>query len=175
MNPFTMVFSELWQMLLEHPQFVRDVREGNRIRFDKTGNRDPLKDHVQAADVPEVCLVASTGSANLMGTSSSSSCVRQYSSLVSTGDYRYTEYLGVVEWYIFCALTGWKGRLAALKWKDQNFVKRLNVVSTMAGMSDPERNRNIAGWSAVWTIEVEMHFNTSGLQGELRCAGDTEN
>lgn len=173
MNPFTMVYGELWQMLLEHPRFVRDVKEGNRIRFDK--ERDPLKETVQDADMPQVTLVGTTGSANVMDTSSSSKVVRQYTFMISTGDLRYTEILGQVEWYVFCALCGWKGRLGRLQWDGQNFVKRVNVVSVVNGINDAEANKNLLGWSAAWSIEVEMHFQTSTLQSELRACEEGEN
>lgn len=174
-SPFDMVYTELWNMALSHGGFVRDVLDKNRIRFDDPANRDPLKNPVQAADLPEVQLAAATGSVNLQNTSSSSMITRQYTWFIASGDYRYTQFMSAVEWYLFCAMTGWKSRLTALKWKNEAFVKRANVVSTLAGMSDPQRNRNIVGWSAAWTVEVEMHFKTSDLLDELRNTSDMEN
>lgn len=167
-TPFTMVLSAIWELLLDHPCFFRDVREGNRIRFDSQKDRDPLKSTIGAADLPEVSVVSQTVSANIQNTSSSSMCIRRYSILVSTGDYRYSEILGVIEWYIFVAMVGWQTRLTRLKWQDKAFCKRLNVVSATTGLSDPAQNRNIVGWSAVWQIEVEMHFATADLLAELR-------
>lgn len=175
MTPFDMVYTELWNMALSHHGFVRDVKEKNRIRFDDPANRDPLKDPVMAADLPEVQLAAATGTLNLQNTSSSSMITRQYTWYIASGDYRYTQFMSAVEWYLFCAMIGWKTRLVALKWKEKPFVKRANVVSTLAGMSDPQRNRNIVGWSAAWTVEVEMHFQTSDLLGELSKVDALEN
>lgn len=171
-NPFNMVLSALWAMLLAHPAFARDVKQGNRIRFDNPANRDPLKGAVQASDLPEVCIGMTSGNANIMETSSTSRCTRVYTIMVSTGDYRYTDALslGNIEWYVFAALCGWKKTLGSLLWKDKNFVKRANVVGINLGLSDPEKNRNIKGWSAVWSVEVEMHLQTEDLLDKL--AGD---
>jgi len=167
MNPFEMVLTELWNMLLAHPQFVRDVKEQNRIHFDDADNRSPIKSTIAAADLPEVAILTSTGTANIMSTSSTSMTIRQYSIMVSTGDYRYTEILAKVEWYVFCAMVGWKNRISGLQWKGKTFAKRLNVVFFFNDTANPEKNRNIKGWSAVWVIEVEMHLQTSDLLAEL--------
>lgn len=167
MNPFSMVITELWNMLLAHPCFVRDVKEANRIRFDIANNRDPLKATVMVADLPEVSIVTLSGTGNLMSNSSASQIVRQFSVLISTGDYRYSEFLAPMEWIVFCAMTGWKNRLTALTWHDRKFVTRANMTSIASGLSDPEKNRNVKGWSAVWNVEVEMHFMTSDLLAEL--------
>lgn len=166
-NPFNMVLTAIWDMLLAHPRFVRDVKEKNRIRFDLKGNRDPLKSTIQVADLPEVCVASLAASANIMETSSTSKCNRTYSIMISSGDYRYTEICGEVEWQVWCAMVGWKRTLGGLLWKDQNFVKRANVTNVATGLSDSEKNRNIRGWSSVWSIEVEMHFRTLDLLDEL--------
>ncbi len=166
-NPFNMTLTAIWDMLLAHPRFVRDVKEGNRIRFDNPKNRDPLKANVEASDLPEVCVAMSNVSANVMETSSTSKCIRTYTIMISSGDYRYTEILGEVEWQVWVALCGWNRTFGGLKWHDKNFIKRANVTSANQGLSNPEQNRNIRGWSSVWSVEVEMHFSTADLQSEL--------
>lgn len=166
-NPFSMVYTTLWDMLLSHPVFVRDVKDGNRIRFDILNNRDPLKENVAASDLPEVALTVDTLSMNLNNTSSTSMVLRQYQWLVSTGDYRYTELLARIEWYIFIGMLAWRTKLTGLEWKGQHFCKRANVVSGRSGISNPQQNRQVQGWSAAWQVEIEMHFNTSDLTAEL--------
>jgi len=166
-NPFTMVHTELWNMLLAHPGFVRDVAEGNRIRFDSPTNRDPIKNQIQAADVPYVMIAASTLNFNLMETSSTSRVTRQYAIMAATGDLRYNTILGVVEWEVFCALSAWKTRLSALQWKKKSFAHVMRAVSGGTRMDDGKLNMNLKGWTSVWQVEVEMHFATADLQGEL--------
>jgi hypothetical protein len=165
-NPFSMVYSELWSILLKHPGFVRDVKLKNRIRFDIPNNRDPLKSAIGAADLPEVMLTVENITANIHDTSHTTKISRRYNFLVSTGDNRYTELLAVVEWEIFTALCNWQSTLSALQWKDKPFCKALRFVTGAAGMSNPQQNRNIVGWSSVWQCEIEMHFLTADLQAE---------
>ena len=166
MNPFDMVYDALWQMLLSHPVFERDVKTGNRVRYDIKTDRDPMKDTIAAGDLPEVVLASDTVSGNLMQTSSTSMVTKRFSVLVSTGDFR-APILTSVEWCIFTALTGWPERLGALTWKQQRFVKRVQLVSAQSGLSDAAANRNIKGWAAKWVAEVEMHFSTLSLREEL--------
>jgi hypothetical protein len=95
--------------------------------------------------------------------------------MMHSGDLRYSEIAAKAEWQIFVALMGWKAQLTPLLWKDKAFVKRVNIITANSGIADPKLNRNLVGWSAVFRIEVEMHFATSDLQDELTSAADEEN
>lgn len=166
-NPFGMVLTRIWEMLLRHPSIAADVRPQNRIRFDDETNRDPFKAQVQAGDLPELSVTVDTATVNLHNTSSSSMITRQYAVMVATGDSRYSELLSKIEWALFVATLGWRTQLTSLRWRDKAFVKRANLVNVTAGLSDPKLNRNIAGWSAKWVVEVEMHFETADLTQEM--------
>lgn len=166
-NPFTLVYTTLWDLPLSHWNFNEIVKPGNRIRYDSDTQRDPAKDVVAAADVPELILVCNSGQVNMNNTSSSSMVTRQYTWLVSTGDYRVNEYLHQVEWALFISMLKWKDILCALQWHGKSFVKRAAIVGITNGESDSERNRGLKGWSAVWSAEVEMHFATADLLSEL--------
>lgn len=163
-DPFSMVYSALWDMIEAHAGFAGLVKVGNRIRFD-LDKRGVLKPDVSTADLPEVILTTFGGVVNLIDTSSTSKVTRFYQIIISTGDLRLSEYLNPVEWAIFCAMVGWRERLGALRWNNRSFVKRANLTSGSEGQSNPEYNRGIKGWSALWTVEVEMHFATADLQG----------
>jgi hypothetical protein len=171
-NPFALVYTTLWGMMLEHPGFVADVPEGNRIKFVDLTNRDPNKLDIATADLPEVALISSSVTSNLFNTSNTSMIMRNYTWLLSSGDFRYyvdekTPMLATLEWYIFVAMHGWKQKLGALTWRDRKFVKKCNTTAGMTGLSDPARNRGISGWSASWSVEVEMHFDTRSLMYEM--------
>jgi len=174
-NPFTLVYNALWNCLLAHPKFIADVREGNRISFIHDANRDPLKQAVQSADLPEVILDSQQVTAQMYYSSTGSKIIRNYAFLVSTGDFRIQKILYQVEWEIFCAMHGWTSILTALKWpiattlpdNRPSFVKRCDIVSANDGQFDNQRNRNINGWSAIWACEVEMHFAWQDLKDEL--------
>lgn len=166
-NPFTLTYDALWDMLLKHPGFVEDVKVGNRIRYNTTSRDDPRKREVQVADLPEVVLASDGLTANMLSTSSSSSCTRQYSWILATGDFRINAILHQVEWYVFVAMHNWRTVLTSLQWEGEPFVKNCRLSGVTSGYSDPAANRGIVGWSAVWRCEVDMVFKTSALLNEL--------
>jgi hypothetical protein len=166
-SPLQLVYTELWRLPMLNPEFRALVREGNMIRFDHEAHGNPRKDQVQAGDLPEVTLTSETSAVKIHETSSTCKLIRQYSWLVATGDFRLTHLLAPVEWALFVSMIGWQRVLGRLKWHDKAFCKRMDVVSVLGGRSDPQLNRGIAGWSAIWRCEVEMHFATADLLEEL--------
>ena len=164
-NPFDDVYSALWSLPLLHPDFEELVRPGNRIRFDGP-NRDPVKDAVATSDLPELTLFTEGLSAMLCNTSSTSKVVRRYTWALASGDLRLAT-LHAVEWALFVSMLRWRDVLTALIYEGSHFVKRADFTSVVEGRSTSEQNRNIAGWSALWRCEVEMHFPTNKLLEEL--------
>ncbi len=171
MNPFSMVYNAIWDMLAEHPYF-QTVAPGNRIRFDVPDDPQPIKMNIAAADLPDLLLMINSSNINLQSTSNTSEITRQYNWQFSTGDYRYTEHLAPMEFALMCACANWPKKLGTLKWNEKAFVKRVNLLSGQSGVSDPEQNRNINGWSAVFTIEVLMVFATQDLLEVLEFSHD---
>jgi len=159
------VYSKLWDLaFVESNALSTLVRPGNRIRYD-TNNRDPIKENVSDADLPELILTSGgSGPPRLHATSSGSMCTRKYSWLITTGDFRVSYRLYPVEFALFAAMSNWKAHLGALTWNSKSFAKRMDVVDVTNGLSDPDRNRGIRGWSAIWTCEIEMHFTTEDLK-----------
>jgi hypothetical protein len=170
-NPFTMVLTGLWDCLLAHPSFVRDVADKNMIRFDSLTERDPLKGGtVLVADMPQVTITPESFQANLQETSSTTRISPLYNIGIVTGDLRYP-YLGNVQWLVTIALLAWKTRIAELTWKGARFVKVVRLQAGGSGLTGSDaantQNKNLFGWSSVMRVEVEMHFRTSDLLLEM--------
>ncbi len=165
-NPLDDVYNGLWSMVEAHPA-ASVIKTGNRIKFDV---QDPFKQVVGAADVPELILVPSAGEFNLKSTSSSSMIKREWEWWISTGEQNITN-INLVEWTLFVAHLRWCTVLTALKYKGLPYVKNCVLLASRTGVTDPERNRGIKGWSAVWRVQVEMHFTTSLLLDEILIAG----
>jgi hypothetical protein len=164
-DPFSQVFTGLWQLVEEHAGLSQLVRIGNRIKLDHPRDRDPYKSAVQVADLPELLLVPEGIASMTYYTSSCHSRVlRRYAWMYSTGDLRVNHLLNPVTWELVCAMSRAPDVLPALKWRDKNFVKRLDVLDSAEGVVDPERNRNIRGWSSVFRLEVEMFFENEDLR-----------
>lgn len=164
LDPFSQVYNALWSLADGSAQLTSLVRPGNMIRLnDTTRPRSPLKDEVSNADLPEIVLVSNAVNGNLLNTSSSSMIIRQFQWIIATGDMSVVRRLLPIEFALFSAMCNWPTVLGSLRWNDQPFVKRCGLVSVDNGLTDSERNRGIRGWSAIWTVEVEMHFRTLDL------------
>lgn len=165
-NPFTQVYNALWTLVNAHPDIGDKFKTGNRITFG-TDDREPFKRTIAASDVPELVLTQDGGPIEMYSTSSTTKVTRDYSWLVSTGDFRINHFLNDVEWMLFVAHLGWKTHLTSLQYNSNSFVKRCEIIDIRSGISDAQRNRGLNGWSTVWKVRVEMHFKTSDLKEEL--------
>jgi hypothetical protein len=168
-NPFTLVYDALWELAFQHPVVADLVKVGNRAAYnDDTKTDDPVKRTVLNADFPEIVLqVAGITGGNMHQTSSTSMVRRRYTFTISTGDFRLHPKLHQIEWGLFCAMADWKRVMGELVWNGQNFVKRCDLGDVSEGFVNPEKNRGIRGWSAVWACDLEMHFKTSDLKSEM--------
>jgi hypothetical protein len=163
-----MVYDALWELALRAPIIGTTVKVGNRISYGTDSPIDPHKNNASDADLPELTLVTEgISEGNIGRTSCTTSLLRQYSFVISTGDFRANHLLYPIEFALFCAMTGWTTTLTALEWEGQRFVKRCQLVNASEGLSDPQRNRGIKGWAAIWAVSVEMHFTTSSLKAVL--------
>jgi hypothetical protein len=166
-NPFTRVYTALWDLAMRSRELDAAIKTGNRIRFDALDAVNPLKRTIASADTPELALLVRQLTANVNNTSSTSMCTRQYAWLMSTNDYRYSQFLAHIEWKLFCAMASWRTTLTSLKWQDKGFVKRVQLLGGASALSDPAANRNIVGWSALWMCEVEMNFDQTDIEKEM--------
>lgn len=163
-NPFSMVYSELWNLAEANSELISLVQLRNRIRYDLDDNRDPEKRVTMDSDMPELSLMSTGLTGNMWNTSSTSTCTRTYEWMIVTGDMRITERLLPVEWALFRAMHGWKTILTALQWEGKSFVKRAALTNIQDGILRPDSRQNVPrGWACIWGIEIEMHFSVGDL------------
>lgn len=118
LDPFTLVYDALWELLETHAEFHDAVRLNNRIKFSSYGPMDPFKHEVATADLPEVRLTCVGGTPHLQRTSGSSSCVRRFEVQILVNDLRYTEELFPLEWEVCRAMSKWESVLEDLTWPE---------------------------------------------------------
>lgn len=166
-DPFSQVFDALWTLVESSSRVTNLVSAGNRIKFNSTTDRGPVKRNAQDADYPELELLFTDVTGNLRDSSSSTMCRRQYQFGIAVGDLRANDKLLPLEFALFAALTNWKTILTTLEWPEDSgwrFVKDCNIVSSTAGIEAVPKNRGITGWTSLWTVEVRMDFRTTDLQ-----------
>ena len=100
-DPFSQVFNALWA-LIDNSKPINGytipsssviipplILPGNKIKFGMPDDRDPTKGNAQDADFPELMLATSgVQDANLNASSCGASIRRQYTWLLTTGDFR---------------------------------------------------------------------------------------
>ncbi len=163
-DPLSLVYDALWDTLEAHRGFRDLVKEGNRVKF--TGrNRDPLKEQVSVADLPEVRIVVASTPLDLNATSSTSFVTAVYEVGIATGDQRIDAVLFPVMWEIIRALSQEElgARMKSLEWDAATFVVTTEVGMASIGTSDVDVNRGIKGWSVVWPVSVKMSFGKAAI------------
>lgn len=164
-DPFTQVHDAIWDILEANSAFTSLVSAGNRIKFSDTSNvKDPIKDSVLAADLPEVRVICEAIRHHLQATSSTTFAVAVWSIQVSSGDLRFQAALFPVMWQIYRAMSTWKDTFDTLTLNARAFTLPLKPQDARIGVNETELLRGVRGWASVWTSEVEMFFRTIDMQ-----------
>lgn len=164
-DPLSQVYDALWDLLEVHVPLTSLVKAGNRVKFSGT-SRDPEKERVSTADLPEIRIIPLGGTPHIQRTSNGSSWVKRFAVILATGDKRVDVSLFPVEWEIYRAMAQWADTLTALTWNDKPYIKLARPVSATEGISDRDLQRGVEGWTAVWQCEVELWFTTADLKEE---------
>jgi hypothetical protein len=158
-DPFTQVHRAIAKAILADARVAEQVKANNVVTWDNT--RGPIKERLTTADLPELQLRAGTLAVNLGSKSCGTELTRAYSLVLNTGEQQLSVNLYPLEW----ALIGVAYRLkfeyllSGLLYKKRSFVTDCNIVSAEAGLSSADDNRGITGWTALWTLEVQMNFS----------------
>ena len=161
-DPLSLVYAALWDVLESSGDFCRLVQPGNRIKF-FGGSRDPRKDTLSTADLPEVRIVPAGGSANLHLASNTDRLVERLRIQVSSGDQRVDAAFFPVVWEIYRALVNWPSVIAGLTWSGQAQgdgwgVDLVEITDHDDTADTPRTSRGIEGWSTVWACQARFWF-----------------
>lgn len=167
MDPFSQCYFALAKLANESERLKSFVRPGNRIFWNGQAWTPPDKPEVSDADLPELAFNVTTLEGKIRGTSSGSSAKLGFDWVVATGDVNVQRGILPVMFAVYAAMTPWVTSLTPevqpFTWRGKSFIKRVDLVQANVGLTDPERNRGIRGWSSVWAAEVEMYFQTSDI------------
>lgn len=161
-DPFTIAYEGLWALLETWEPFTELVKSGNRIKY-VGSSRNPEKPEVSDGDMPEVRIIPVSTLTHVKRTSNLTSCLQKFEIGISTGDQRLHVRHFPVKWAILRALTNWQASLTILTWNGKTFIKIARPTEVSEGVSEFDANRNIRGWSSVWSCELEMFFTTTDM------------
>lgn len=155
-DPFTQIERALWHVLESHSPFTDLVKPGNRIKFAHTDTgRDPIKDELQTADMPEVMILPTT-TAGKNRSSKGPGITQSFNLVITTGDTRTWVKLYPVKWEVYRAFEKLNDQIKHLC----PFVTQVNVGGFSDGFNVGEqRERGPRGWNSVLDIGVDSIFS----------------
>jgi len=124
------------------------VKPGNRIKFNKL---NPIKEELQAGDVPEVVIEPSNSMTTLAFSSQSTTVKDTWVIKVSTNVLT-LEVETTLRWLLIKAISAAKDNL------DLDFVVRVQVLQGVETKYDPEENRGTVGWHGLLTLNIQYEF-----------------
>lgn len=161
-DPYAQVIEALWEMLEAKEGFSQMVRVGNRIKY-LEGLGDPEKQEVSSTDLPEVRIVVARSKPGVRRSSSTTFDEVTFDLMVASGEQRLDVVHTPLKWLVFRATVDAQARLTTLRWKDRPFVLTVLATAVAEGITERDLIRGIKGWTAIWSIDVLMQFNTSDL------------
>ena len=166
-NPYLRVYDGVFDLLFagEPNPLAGMFKVNNRISFGTPAeaNRNVMKDRLVSADAPEAILIDEGGLLNPHANSSGMSYTQNLAVYISTGDFRYSVYASVINWWITCNIQRWKIVLADLTWNGFKYVKNIQIVPVQISESNPERNRNLNGFNCIWRMQIELRIDNKNI------------
>lgn len=152
-NPFTKLYDAV----------VKECKACNFIVVDWNSSTDPEPEIPTEHQLPEFQVMLAGLSGVLGNRSCGTDITRTFQILINSGDQR----VGVLlerEWRLLGLLHRLKfGTLDQLTYKGRTFVDTVIVNAATQGLSNADQNRGIKGWTALWSVSVNMLFPSADL------------
>ena len=163
LDPFTLVYDALWELLDSSARLRELVKAGNRINLNRYDDRHPIKEEVSSADLPELIIIPVSGGETKQ-TSGARIIVQRYRIILSTGDQRVNPGIFPIKFAVICAMENWVKYLkTGVTWRNTNPVVNARLLDASDGVSDTDMARGIKGWSSLMNLEVNFSFDKATL------------
>lgn len=165
-DPFTLFHSkigDIFKASVPLQTLIANIKK-NYIDFAE-GRNDPRKTNIAESDLPEVVHIA-VGSVPHLSFSSSGVEVRhQFRLEVNTGNFNIGDLYYPLEFAILGVMlqANFGQELRSLQWNGRRFVIDVGVSGIERGLSDSSNNRGISGWTGIWNIDSQMHFERADI------------
>ena len=164
-DPYSKVVDGLWNLLEAKTGFIEAFRPANRIKYTGT-SRDPEKTEISDKDTPEIRIIVSRSAPNEQRTSCSTFDRVTFEIQVASGDQRIDHRHLPLKWLVFRAaarMLDAPNALTKLTWNGKTFVHMVEAVTVVEGQTERDLTRGILGWTAIWAVDIQMHFTTADL------------
>jgi hypothetical protein len=156
-DPLSLTYAYLWKLVEQYPPWADMVRTGNRLHLDKN-SRNPFKETLKAADLPQVTLLPTEANNNLHSNSSSAVIVQNFTLGINAGELQVNRVYFPLKFYTLQALACFRADMGTVKWKGYPFLKKLEVPQATDTISELDASGNIISWDSLITISCEMWF-----------------
>ena len=157
-DPWTQVLNRLWAILEANAAFAALVKPGNRIKFTDTANQNPIKENIQAGDLPEVTIEPTTAQDQWAYTSTSVGFTQVWSVKLATNDMRLVGAASPLRWIVVKTLFEAGDKIGL------DFVVSTRISPCLLNTYDPVENRGTKGWTVLCTLTtvLELRKNPDG-------------
>lgn len=152
-DPFTLFYRKLWEVLESDAEFSRLVPPGNRIRFDLADVADKIES--LHADSPEIRILMSGVNTDYWHSSKGNKISPTYVVQVAVGDLSVSQQFFPTLWAVCCAMDKLHGC-------DLPFVKVIRVFNISVDLPP-------TGWVSMVAVQPEMWFTRGAMSGDLLC------
>lgn len=152
---FVDVYDKIWELLEADSEFTAAVKAGNRI---KITDGDRIKPGVQAADIPQVYIGATTGDG---GTISNKRCdmSKAYPIIISSGDQKATTSMSI-EWLVIDILTKGFADIISI-----DGVRDIDIIASNTQYVQEEIVRlAFKGYTSVVTLRVMFNIERAAVE-----------
>ena len=158
-DPFTILLEKLWEVLEANPVLAELSRTKNRIKY--LENMLP-KEQIAHGDLPEIVLMPDSDSQDEMGDSATGYLSHSMRFFISTGNQN-PRLLNALRWELYRVIQTFMAVCGNCHFRGQPFIVRVKMMGGDVGISNPDNNRRIAGWSASWGLTIDMQFSNSEI------------
>ena len=166
-DPFSYVYTVLFELLTEHTEFNDLFSAGNLIRFD-SDRLNPQKPNHEVSDLPE-CTLRPSGFSPAQSNSSNTQILLRYNLMLRTADWRVQRY-GKVAWEAIRAWMLWKAKVNANPWpgNSQPIITDVWIENADVGQAENIATNNtteiLDGWSSLLQVNVRTNFITQEIK-----------
>jgi hypothetical protein len=152
-DPWTTALNRLWEILEADATFCAKFKPANRIKLTSVGGKNPLKETINDADVPEIMIDPTTAVEHQAFTSFNLDSVQSFAIQITTLDLRLVTPEGnganQLRWLVYRLLSQQGDDLGT------DFIYKARITTAMQHYVDPIL-RGTKGWTALLTVTANL-------------------